>query len=434
MKLKCLGAGHEVGRSGFLLIGSDKILFDYGLKLNPRYLNEKSDKVDFEGNIEEPIKITEYIDAVILSHAHLDHSGYIPSIYKKYNPNLFLTQATLDLSYLLWKDTLKIAKFDKRIPPYDKEEISATTDNAFYLKLRETIEISKHSKLTLYDAGHIAGSSISVVEMDDKKIMYTGDFRSAESSLFAGYDKDLPKVDYLIIESTYGSQEHIPRKKIEEELILEINNTLKKKGKVILASFAIERTQELISLLNNYKVKAPIFVDGMGVKATEIFLEFPEYFKDYKEFRKAVKNVVLINNHKIRKEILQDSKPAIIITTAGMLEGGPILLYIKEFGEDQNNKIIMTGYQVENTNGYRLKTTGKLYIDGDLFTPRCEVKHISLSGHPDKNELLKFVDLVSPKKVVCIHGDTGSIVQFQKALEEKGYKTEAPRTGEIIEL
>jgi putative mRNA 3-end processing factor len=434
MKLKCLGAGHEVGRSGFLLIGSDKILFDYGLKLNPRYLNDKTKKIDFEGNIEEPIKLTEYVDAVILSHAHLDHSGNIPSIFKKYNPNLFLTQPTFDLSFLLWKDTLKISKFDHRIPPFEKEEMYSASENAFYLNLKETIEISKHSRLTLYDAGHIVGSSICLVEMDDKKIMYTGDFRTTESSLFKGYDRKLPEVDYLIIESTYGSEKHKPRKELEEELILEIKNSLKEKGKVILASFAIERTQELLSLLNDYKIDVPIYVDGMGVKATQIFLEYPEYFKNYKEFKKATKRCIFINNHKIRKEVLQETKPCVIITTAGMLEGGPILLYLKEFGEIENNKLIMTGYQVEGTNGDRLKNTGQLYIDGDLFTPRCKIKHISFSGHPDKNELLDFVKLVNPKKVICIHGDSDSIAEFQETLESKGFKTEAPRTGEIIEL
>jgi putative mRNA 3-end processing factor len=434
MKLKCLGAGNEVGRSGFLLYGSDKILFDYGLKLNPKYLNEKSEKVDFEGNVEEPIKITEYLDAVILSHAHLDHSGDIPSLYKKYNPNLFLTQATLDLSSLLWKDTLKIAKYEQKTPPFEKEDMYAAQDSAFFLKLNKPTEITKNSKLTFYDAGHITGSVISVIEMDGKKIMYTGDFRAEESSLFAGYDRNIPEVDYLIIESTYGSENHIPRKKIEEGLIKEIQDTLKKKGMVMLSSFAIERSQELISLMHKYKIKAPIYVDGMGVKATDIFLNYPEFFKDYKDFKKSIKDVVFIRNSKIRKNLLRETTPSIIITTAGMLEGGPILLYLKEFGDDPKNKLITTGYQVDGTNGSRLKETGKLFIDGDLYQPRCEIKHASFSGHPGRDELIKFVKKVKPKKVVCVHGDPSSIVDFRKTLEKDGFETIAPMTGEIIDL
>ncbi len=434
MKIKCLGAGHEVGRSGFLVSGTDKILFDYGLKLNPRYLNEKSEKIDFEGNIEEPIKITEQIDGVILSHAHLDHSGDIPSLYKKNSPNLFLTQATLDLSSLLWKDTLKIAKFEQKKPPYEIDQMYAALDSAFYLKLRSPTEITKHTKLTLYDAGHITGSVISVLEMDGKKIMYTGDFRASESSLFPGYDKDLPEVDYLIIESTYGSSNHLPRKKIEQELISEIQTTLKKKGTVMLASFAIERTQEIINLLHDYKIKVPIYVDGMGVKATDIFLRYPEYFKNFKEFKKATSEVVFIKNSKIRKNVFNETKPCIIVSTAGMLEGGPMLLYLKEFGDSNINKLIMTGYQVEGTNGHRLKTTGKLFIDGALYQPRCEVKHVSFSGHPDKYELMEFVNLVNPKKVICIHGDTHAVNDFVADLKKEGYEAVAPITGETVEL
>lgn len=434
MKLKCLGAGHEVGRSGFLLLGKDKILFDYGVKLNPKYLSEKTEKIDFEGNIDLPIKIKDFIDAVILSHAHLDHSGDIPSLYKKHNPNLFLTQATLDLSTLLWKDTLKIAKFEKKIPPFSKEDIYSAQENAFFLNFRETFEISKNSKLTFYDAGHITGSTIAVVETEGKKIMYTGDFRGSESSMFSEYDKNLPEVDYLIIESTYGYKEHLPRKKIEKKLIMEIENTLENKGKVILASFAIERTQELIDILYKYKVRAPIYVDGMGIKATNIFLQYPEYFKNYNDFKKATKNVSFILNHQLRKEISRKDKPCIIITTAGMLEGGPVLFYLKEFGQDNKNKLIMTGYQVKDTNGHRLINTGKLYIDRELYEPKCEVKHISFSGHADKNELYKFIDIVKPKKIICIHGDSEVIEIFQKELKQKGYKTEAPRTGETIEL
>jgi putative mRNA 3-end processing factor len=434
MKLKCLGAGHEVGRSGFLIIGSDKILFDYGLKLNPKYLNEKSEKIDFEGNIEQPIKLTEQIDAVVLSHAHLDHSGNIPSLYKKYSPNLFLTQPTLDLSTLLWKDTLKIAKFEKKTPPFEKEDMYSAQDNAYYLKLRETVEISKYSKLTLYDAGHIVGSSIAVLEMDDKKIMYTGDFRASDSSLFSGYDRDLPEVDYLIIESTYGQEIHVARQKLETKLITEIEKTISKKGIVILAAFAIERTQELISLLNDYKIKVPIYVDGMGVKATDIFLNYSEYFKNYKEFKKATKNVKFITDKHLRKKVLNETKPCVIVTTAGMLEGGPILLYLKEFGDNTVNKLIMTGYQVEGTNGHRLNTTGKLFIDGDLYTPECEIKHISLSGHPDKDELLEFINLVNPKKVICVHGDSNVINEFTEIVRKEGYLTEAPLTGDTIEL
>ncbi len=438
MKLKCLGAGQEVGRSGILILGSDNVLFDYGLKLHPKYRDKKNkDKYRItheEKYTEAPLKIKEKLDAVILSHAHLDHSGDIPALYKNDNPNLFVTEGTLDLSNLLWKDTLKIARFERRDPPYYRDHMIEANKSAFYLDLKQTVEITDNSKLTFYDAGHIVGSTISVLEMDNKKIMYTGDFRNTRSSLFNGYDNDLPEVDYLIIESTYGDADHKPREQVEKEVIDAVKATLNRKGIVMLAAFAIERSQELIALLYKNNIKAPIYVDGMGTKATRIFLEYPEYFKDHREFKKAVNSVELVTNHRMRKEMAKDSSPKVIITTAGMLEGGPIMFYLKQYGDNKNNLLMTTGYQVEGTNGHRLHTTGKMFIDDELFEPLCEIKHNSLSAHPDQGELIELVNLVNPKKVICIHGDPDAITKFRKELKDEGYETEAPKVGDTITL
>jgi len=439
LKLKCLGAGYEVGRSGFLLTGTNKILFDYGLKLSPKFeaaeeiINEDGEATMSSEDVELPIAIKEYLDAIILSHAHLDHSGSIPSLFKTDTPNLFLTEATLDLSNLLWADTLKIAKFDKKSPPFEKGHIFEANKSAFYLDYRNTVEITDNAKLTFYDAGHIIGSAISVIEMDGKKIMYTGDYRFSESQLFAGCDKKLPKVDILISESTYGSEKHKDRKLVEKAVIKDVEDTLKRGGTAIIASFAIERCQELIALLYNYKIKVPIYVDGMGVKATKIFLDYKDYFKDYNNFRKATDAVKYVTKQD-RKKIVDGGKPSVIITTAGMLEGGPIMHYIKELGDNPKNSIILSGYQVEGTNGDRLVKTGKMYIDGEIYQPRAPIKKHSLSGHPGEDELLAIVKIVSPKKVVCIHGDPINIINFQKKLKELGISAVAPKVGETISL
>jgi len=441
LKLKCLGAGFEVGRSGFLLMGSDNILFDYGLKLSPKFeaaeeiINETEDgKTDIKSeDVEYPILVKDYLDAVILSHAHLDHSGAIPSLFKNDTPNLFLTEATLDLSNLLWADTLKIAKFDKKEAPFTKEHIFEANKSAFYVNYNNTIEITDNTKITFYDAGHIIGSAITVLEMDNKKIMYTGDYRFSSSQLFAGCNKKLPIVDILISESTYGSENHKNRKQIEKDMIKDIEDTLRRGGSAIIAAFAIERAQELIALLYNYKIKVPIYVDGMGIKATKIFLDYKDYFRDYNNFRKATDNVKYVTKND-RKKIVDGGKPSIIITTAGMLEGGPIMHYIKELGDNPKNSIILSGYQVEGTNGDRLVKTGKLYIDGEIYQPRAIVKKHSLSGHPGNDELLEIVKIVKPKKVICVHGDPTSISNFQKQLTKLGYPNIAPKVGETISL
>jgi putative mRNA 3-end processing factor len=433
MKLQCLGASKEVGRSAFLLKGKDNILFDYGLKLNPTIK-------DVEGipssNTEYPLPIEDYLDGIILSHAHLDHSGAIPSLYKTGNSPLFLTKATLDLSDLLWKDTIKIAKFEKTDPIFDEEDIAQAHNSAFYVDFRKPIKITQNSVLTFYDAGHILGSAISVLEIEGKKIMYTGDFRSSKSALFNGYDKDLPKVDILITETTYGQEDHENREKLEKEFIEKIKETIQNNGSVIIPAFAIERSQELISILYKYKINkiAPIFLDGMSTKATKIFTTYPEYFSNYKDFKKGVRKIEFVKKHKQRKKIVDQQ--CIIITTAGMLEGGPVFHYIKELGYDPKNRIILTGYQVEGTNGYRLLNTGKLIIDNEEFKPKADVFKTSFSAHADKSEILELIEKVKPKKVICVHGDEDTIFDFKKELESKNKNIDviAPNLGDEIDL
>ncbi len=430
MKLHCLGASQEVGRSAFLLKDKDNILFDYGLKLNPR--TKMIEDQDAGDTAELPLKVNEYLDGVILSHAHLDHSGAIPYLYKTGNCPLFVTPATQDLSNLLWKDTIKIAKYEKKDPIFEKPEIDEANNSAFHLNLRKPTEITKNSILTFYDAGHIVGSTISVLETNNTKVMYTGDFRSSPSEMFSGYDKNLPEVDYLITETTYGRDTHKDRKQIEIKFIEEVKTTLENGGIVILPAFAIERSQEIISVLYKYKVDFPIFLDGMSKKATNIFLEYPDYFTDPIFFKKACRKVQYIKKQAQRKIITK--KPCVIITTAGMLEGGPVLGYIKELGLNPGNKIIISGYQVQGTNGKRLLDTGKLLIDGKEFAPICELLRFSFSAHADKNEIHKLIKKVNPKKIICVHGDKDTTLSFKNELIEKGYNALNPKLGDIVDL
>ncbi len=431
MKLQCLGASQEVGRSAFLLKSNKNFLFDYGLKLNPR--TKDPEDISSGSQAEPPLPLKDFVDGVILSHAHLDHSGAIPFLYKDGHSPLYVTDATLDLSNILWKDTIKIAKIDKELPLFNEKNIFEANQAAFSLKLKTPIEIEKNTFLTFYDAGHIPGGVISNIQLDSKNIMYTGDFRYSKSLLFKGCEKKLPKVDYLITETTYASQIHPPRKTIEKKFIEEVQECVDNGGIVILPAFAIERSQELIYILHTYKMNyVPIYLDGMGKKATVIFNNHSEWISEAKTFKKACESVEFVKKSSQRRKIVQ--KPCIIITTAGMLEGGPVLGYIEMIGDDPKNKIILTGYQVEGTNGRRLLDDKKLLIDGAEYKPRAKICRYSFSAHADKKELDQIVKKVKPKKVICVHGDKDTAIDYKNSLIDKGIDAECPVIGTTIEL
>lgn len=432
MKVQCLGAGQEVGRSAILLKGKDNILLDYGLKLNPT--TKTAADLEMPSKTEHPRPVKDPLNGVILSHAHLDHSGAVPSLYKSANAPLFLTEATLQLSNLLWKDTLKIAKLTGEDCGFKQQHVDDTNNSAFYIDYKKPIQITDNTTITFFDAGHIVGSIMPLVEMDKKKILYTGDFRGSESQMFKGYDKKLPQVDYLITETTYGDEVHKNRKEQEKVLIEEIKETIDNRGIVILPAFAIERSQELISILDRYNIQVPIYLDGMAKTATTIFSQYPAHFNDFLRFKKAVERVEYIKNQKKRDKIISKQEPCIIITTAGMLEGGPVLYYIRELGDDPRNRIILTGYQVEGTNGRRLLEKNKIYIDGKVYSPRAKITKHSFSGHAGKDELLELVKKVNPKKVICVHGDKDTTFHFKDELKKLGIVAENPALGETIDL
>ncbi|HOD89995.1 MAG TPA: MBL fold metallo-hydrolase RNA specificity domain-containing protein [archaeon] len=434
MQITCLGGGHEVGRSAFLLKGKSNILFDYGLKLNPKEMDVVEYEVEPQHirNIGRPLSVKEHIDGIVVSHAHLDHSGNVPFLYKQGDSPLFLTEPTLKLSNLLWQDTLKIAKITETTPPFSKENAEDAMDAAFFLKLNKSFEITDNAKLTFYDAAHIPGSVISVIEMEGKNIMYTGDIRASPSSLFNGCEKKLPKIDYLLIESTYGSKDHIDREKLEKTFIEHIQETLENKHYVLIPTLAIERSQEIIAILNKYKIKAPIYLDGMAKAATNIFLEYQNEFRDYKEFKKGMDKVQFVKDQKQRQKAI--NQPCIIVSTGGMLEGGPMLWYIKELGDDPENLIILTSYQVEGTNGRRLLMTGKIHIDKEVYQPKAKILYYAFSAHAGRSELIDFINIVKPKLVMPIHGDPESIFAFTQMIETEGYNVRAPKVGETIEL
>ncbi|MEM2174321.1 MAG: MBL fold metallo-hydrolase [Candidatus Micrarchaeia archaeon] len=327
MKISIFGSGREVGRSAILLSNGKNLLLDCGIKVR-----------DEENPTGFP-KINTRINYSIITHGHLDHCGFIPAIK---NCIFFSTPPTLALSEILIKDAKKV---DPSLP-FNQQDIEKMSRNFILIPYKVEQKIDNFSFI-LHDAGHIPGSAIVEIKTNGKKIVYTGDFKLEETRLQKG-GEIVEDVDILIIECTYSYKNHEPRKKIEKEFVKSIEETIKKGGNVILPAFGVGRTQELALILYSYDVNLPVYVDGMGVTVSKTILNYPAYVKNYLLLRQSIQNLREVMEKNIFKE------PCVIISTAGMVEGGPVINYIlsldkimkeaKEKNVEKYGKIIFTGF------------------------------------------------------------------------------------------
>ena len=417
MEITVFGSGREVGRSAILVSSEKNLLLDCGIKVrdeeNPTGFPKINTKVDFS----------------IITHGHLDHCGYAPVIK---DCVFFSTPPTLAILELLIKDAKKV---DPSLP-FGIHDIENLLKKFILLPYGIEQKIGNF-KFILHDAGHIPGSSVVELNCENKKIVYTGDFKLEETRLQHG-GRIVEDVDVLIIECTYSYLDHKPRKKIENEILSSINKTLNEGGNVIFPCFAVGRMQELELIFFNYDTELPVYSDGMGNEVSKIFLNYPPYIKNYIVYRKAISNAREVVD---KKEPL--SEPSVILSTAGMCEGGPVINYIlaldKEVKEEKKaGKIIFTGFCVKDTNGWYLQNTQTMYLKKSWKVKKkpvtvdipIEVHH--LSAHAGRNEILKFIEKANPEKIICVHGEFCE--DFAKELSEKGYDAIAPKNGEIIDI
>ncbi len=418
--LNVLGGGQEVGRSSFLLDVGEKILLERGVKLN-------ADEIQY------PAPVTTNLDAAIISHAHLDHSGYLPKLFVDSHSMCYMTPPTLEISKMLWFDSLKIAGYEGVAPQFSEDEIVETEKYTFPISYRRPVNISKNCSLELFDAGHISGSSMPLISFKNKRFLFTGDFNPAETRLYSGADLRAGKVDYVMMESTYGDRNHPSRAETEKRLCESVQETVDNGGHALIAAFAVARSQEIIDVLHEYNIDVPVYLDGMSQKASRIFLDYPEYLKDPKFLKKALDKTIWVRRDKHRKEALK--QPSVIVTTSGMLSGGPIQHYVKTVHKEENSKIILTGYQVEGTPGRKLMDEGILETEADTFKPVCGVEKYDFSAHASQSELLRALNKWSPEKVILVHGDL-EVTEVLKAKIEKdlGIDTVNPANGDTVKL
>src|SRR3989338_2371655 len=419
LKISFHGAAREVGRSCFVVEAGDRVMLDCGVKLHPK-------------EVEYPLPVKGNLDAAIISHAHLDHSGHLPHLFSSSNTLTYMTPPTLDISKLLWADTLKIADMDGLDAPFSEDEIVRTERYTFPINFGKKMDLSPRSSMEFFDAGHILGAALTKLDFGGRKLMYTGDFKPNETRLHTGANLNVGKVDDLIIESCYGDSDHPPRKESERLFCEEVQNTIDRGGHAVVAAFAVGRSAEIIDVLNEYKMGADIYLDGMALKAARIYLKYPNMIKKPQALKRALDRSIWVQKEKTRKEALK--RPSIIVTTSGMLQGGPVYYYLPKLYKDPNSKLFLTGYQVDETPGRKLLETGRLAIDTKEVDVRMEVEKFDFSAHAGKNELLRAIKKWDPDNVVLVPGDEKIEEQFMADLKKEGFHTYAPRLGDTLEL
>ncbi|MFH0949418.1 MAG: beta-CASP ribonuclease aCPSF1, partial [Candidatus Aenigmatarchaeota archaeon] len=360
VRLACLGAFREVGRSClYVQTPESKILMDCGLGMAniKQYPYLDSPELHFQE-----------LDAIIVSHSHHDHCGMVPYLYEYgYSGPIYCTKPTRDLMVLMQLDFLHICQRENQKAPYTSKSIEKMIKHCVPLEYGEVSDITPDVRLTLQNAGHLLGSSCVHLHIGEGlfNLVYTGDIKFENTMLFERASTDYARSEALIIESTYGSAaDNLPSHREGENTLLQhIRKTAQRGGKAIIPTFAVGRGQDVIAVLAESDIDIPIYLDGMLWDATAIHTAYPEFMARNIQTKILHKgeNPFLdprlkgIGSQKEREEVLNSSGPAVILSTSGMMNGGPVMEYVSRFAEDPKNSLIFVGYQAEGTTGRRIQ-------------------------------------------------------------------------------
>ena len=457
VSLLTLGGFGQVGRSCMLLTTPDsKVLIDCGVNPGARTPSEAYPRLDWAN-----ISLDE-LDAIVIGHAHLDHTGFLPVLTKYgYRGPIYCTEPTLPMMNLIQLDAIKVAGAQGRTPMYAERDVHQIMKQTIGLSYGTVTDISPDIKLVLANAGHILGSASCHFHIGngDHNFVYSGDIKYGKSMLLESADTRFPRVETLLVESTYGAKEDIQptREEVEGAFIKSVNEILKGGGKVLIPIPAVGRAQELMMVIDKYMksgqlIESPVFMEGMIQEATAIHEAHPEYFE------RSLKQKILetddnpfdseyftnIEHADGRDEPLREDTPCIVIATSGMLEGGPVLEYFRNFAPNPKNKILFVSYQVNGTLGRRVMDGARQVTimgrDGkvEVVTINCGTEKLEgFSGHSDYNQLMSYVQRLRPKlrRVLVNHGERRKSQNLSSSINRM-YRvtTHYPQVQEAIKL
>lgn len=440
VRMTVLGGAQEVGRSAFLVkTRESSVLLDCGINPGSQRPFEAFPRFD------SPEFQIDNLDAVIISHAHLDHCGLAPFLYKYgYDGPVYCSAPTSNLMTLLQLDYLDVAGKQGVTPHYDQKDVRECVLHTIPLRYGVVTDIAPDIRLTLHNSGHILGSAMSHLHIGEglHNIVYTGDYKFAKTMLLEAATAEFPRVETVITESTYGGPEDFmpSRTEAEERLTQVINATLERRGKVLIPVPAVGRAQEIMLIIDGYMKRglmkeAPVFIEGMISEATAIHTAYPEYLG--REVRHSILHeevnpfqsdyFTIVEHPSVRQSIIE-GEPCIVLATSGMLEGGPVIEYFKSWAADERNTIIFVSYQIEGTMGKRVQKgvseVTTMDNDGKMGVAQVKLQVESIegfSGHSDRRQLVSYLTHLKPKpeRVFLCHGERSKIMNIAHFIDNK---------------
>lgn len=418
LQIGFLGGAREVGRMA-ISVKSEKtqVLLDYGTMLNhepgfPMHVPPKD------------------VDAVILSHSHLDHSGAIPIFYIRGKKPLYTNKLSMEMNQLLISDFIHLSSY---YLPFEFLELKAMMQNSIHVNFDEQQKVGDMA-FQFKNAGHIPGSAQTLIEAEGKKILYTGDFNLTNTRLLEGAKMDYKDLDAVMIESTYANEEHTERSELEKRFVDECTDVVERGGTVLVPAFGVGRSQELVCVLAAHHFQYPVTIDGMAREVSRIMMNYPEFLRDPRAFADAVHSTNWVEGWRDRRKGSKTS--GVIISPAGMLKGGPAMFYASKLGKRADNAIFLVSYQIPGTPGKELLEKGICVIDGKMRKVKARVKHFDFSSHCGAGELKEALKRLGGKpKVFVVHGAEGNCELLTKwAKNELGFDAVAPRTGDTFKV
>lgn len=416
LKIRILGAGREVGRAGILVeYGGTRILLDYGAAIDtePAFPLHVAPKT---------------LDAVFLSHAHLDHSGALPMLYVSESRPLYATPLTLELSEILIRDFLKISKY---YVPYEVVELESMLSSAKLVRPGDVVEVGE-IEVEVVDAGHIPGSCMFKLRAGGLTVLYTGDYSTTSTCLLKGVDPSVAKdVDVLITEATYAKFDHPPREKVEREFVDCVLEVLDGGGVVLVPAFSVGRAQEMMCVLHRAGIPHPVYVDGMARRVAEILLKYGEYLRDPRCYERAYKSARIVADWRSRKRSLK--RPCVLVSPAGMLKGGASVFYMERILDDPRHGVFFVSYQIEETPGRMVLEDGVFPSKVGAKRVKARVEWFDFSSHSGISGLRRVAESTpGHAKIVIVHSGEEGGEEFKRFCEEIGREAYFPENGEEI--